>query len=257
MGSSYLEVAYPRCSPFKRARIRTFYSDGVENIYVPWTVEVLPALLHSSVFLFFAGLAVFLFNVHLTILGVVTAWVGICVVLYAWITFLPIIRKNSLSTGPLSALFSLFVTGIRYVFENSRRNFGSAMRMAHIFSKSMRQTAEYHALKVQRNDFGALLWTFESLDEDEERQEFFEGLLGLCSSTAVPDAVWAFIKPHPKMLADELMELMTRTLSSNLVPESVKQRRITFCIKLIDKTRLFGDWPFLSRVLLPDWHRFL
>ena len=254
----YLEVAYPRYNPPRRARIRAFYSKGVEDLHVPWTVEVLPALLHSSLFLFFAGLAVFLFNVHLTIFGVVTAWIGICVFLYAWITFLPIIRKNSPYTGPLSALLSFFVTGIRYVFENSRRNFGSAMRTAHFFSRSMRETAEDYALKLDRDiDFGALWWTFESLDEDKERQEFFEGLLALCSSTAVPYAVRDFITPHAKTLADELMQLMTRTLSSNLVSESVKQSRISICTKLIETTHLFGDWRFLSRVLLDDWNRFL
>ncbi|KAI9462041.1 hypothetical protein F5148DRAFT_982897, partial [Russula earlei] len=57
----YLRVAYPRLSPYKRARIRAFYADGVDKLHVPWTVEALPALLHISLFLFFAGLGVFLF----------------------------------------------------------------------------------------------------------------------------------------------------------------------------------------------------
>jgi Family of unknown function (DUF6535) len=258
----YLEVAYPRYSPPKRARIRAFYSEGVENLHVPWTVEGLPALLHSSLFLFFAGLAVYLFNVNLTIFAAVTAWIGICVISYVWITFLPIVRKNSPYSGPLSAFFSFFVTGARHLFfklsEKSRRNFGSVMRSAHFFSRSMRETAEVHALKLTRDiDFRALWWTFESLDEDVELQEFFEGLLGLCSSKTIPNALRDFIKPHAKMLADELMELMNRTLSSNLVSESVKQSRIAICTKLIDTTHLFGDWRFLSRVLLDDWQRFL
>jgi hypothetical protein len=257
----YLEVAYPRYSPVKRARIRTFYSEGVEDLHVPWTVEALPALLHSSLFLFFAGLAVFLFNVHHTIFGVVAAWIGICVILYAYITFLPVIRKNSPYSGPLSALFSFGVTGTRHVFfklfKKSRRNFGSATPPVHFFSHSMRKTAEDRALKLHRNDFRALLWTFKSLDEDGELQEFFGGLLGLCSSTAVPTALRDFIKPHTKMLADELMGLMNRTLSSNLVSESVKQTRLTICTKLIETTHLFGDWKFLRRVLLQDWHSFL
>jgi hypothetical protein len=49
----------------------------------------------------------------------------------------------------------------------------------------MRKTAEYHALRLPSDiDFRAL-WTFKSLDEDGELQVFFEGLLGLCNSTAV------------------------------------------------------------------------
>jgi hypothetical protein len=111
----YLEVAYPPYSLPKRARIRAFYSEGVENLYVPWIVQALTALLHISLFLLFAGLAVFLFNVH-TIFAVVTAWIGICVILYACLTLLPIIFKNSPYSGPLSSFFSFCVTGTRHVF---------------------------------------------------------------------------------------------------------------------------------------------
>ena len=105
----HLEVAYPPNSLPKRARIRAFYSEGIGNLYVPWIVQALTAPLHISLFLFFAGLAVFLFNVHLTIFEVVTAWIGICVILYSCITFLPIIRENSPYSGPLSSFLSFCV----------------------------------------------------------------------------------------------------------------------------------------------------
>jgi Family of unknown function (DUF6535) len=259
----YLEVAYPQYSPPKRARIRAFYSEGVENLHVPWTVEALPTLLHISLFLFFAGLSVFLFNVHLTIFVVVTTWIGVCVILYACITFLPIICKNSPYSGPLSAFFSWCITGTRHIYFNllkkSRRsNPGSAILPIPFFSRSMRETAEEYAKGLPHKiDFSALWWTFKSLDEDVELQEFFEGLLGLCNSKAVPNALRDFIKPRRKMLSSELTELMNRTLSSNLVSESVKQNRITICTKIIGTTRLIGNWTFLCRVLLGDWHRFL
>jgi hypothetical protein len=258
----YLEVAYPPYSPARQARIRAFYSAGVEDLHVSWTVEALPTLLHISFFLFFAGLAVFLFNVHPAIFGVVTAWIGICVILYACLTFLPIIRKNSPYSGPLSLFLSFCLAGMRHVFlklfEKYRRNSDSAIHRVQFFSRSMRWTAEEFALRLHHNiDYHALLWTFKSLDEDGERQEFFEGLLGLCSSKAVPNALQDFIKPNARMLANELIELMNRTLSSNLVSESVKQNRITICTKVIGTTHLIRDWTFLCRVLLEDWHRFL
>ncbi|KAF8261205.1 hypothetical protein EI94DRAFT_1607964, partial [Lactarius quietus] len=56
----YLRLTHPRCSPHKRARIRAFFADGVERLHLPWAVEALPTLLHISLFLFFAGLCVFL-----------------------------------------------------------------------------------------------------------------------------------------------------------------------------------------------------
>ncbi|KAF8263892.1 hypothetical protein EI94DRAFT_1519046, partial [Lactarius quietus] len=60
----YLRVTQSRYSPHKRARIRAFFAEGVEKLLLPWTVETLPTLLHMSLFLFFAGLVVFLSNVN-------------------------------------------------------------------------------------------------------------------------------------------------------------------------------------------------
>ena len=258
----YLEVAYPRYRPHERARIRTFYSEGVKKLHVPWTVEALPTLLHISLFLFFTGLAVFLFNVHLTIFGVVTARIGICAISYACITLLPIICKNSPYSGPLSAFFSFCVNGMRHVFfklfEKSRRNPGSAINPVHFFSRSMRKTAEDYALRLNGGIYlRALWWTYNSLVEDGELQDFFEGIPGLCNSKAVPNALRDFIKPHTKRLGYELTEFMNRTLSSDLVSESVKQKRIVICSKVIDTTHLLEDGQFLRRVFFEDWHRFL
>ena len=49
----YIEITQPRYSPDKRARIRAFFSEGVERLHLPWAVEALPGLLHLSLFLFF------------------------------------------------------------------------------------------------------------------------------------------------------------------------------------------------------------
>jgi hypothetical protein len=50
---------------------------------------------------------------------------------------------------------------------------------------------------------------------------------------------------------------MNRTLSSNLVSEFVKQRRMIICAKAIESTSLVGPWWILRRVLFEDWYRFL
>ncbi|KAI0265977.1 hypothetical protein BC834DRAFT_936213, partial [Gloeopeniophorella convolvens] len=61
----YLRVTQTRYQPYKRARIRSFYAEGVEKFRVSWAIDALPALLHLSVFLFFAGLSVLLFTINL------------------------------------------------------------------------------------------------------------------------------------------------------------------------------------------------
>jgi hypothetical protein len=82
----YLRVAYPRCSPHKRALIRAFYRKGVEELYLPWVIEGLPVLLHISFFLYSAGLSVFLFGVNYTIFKAVITWVALCVIVYAYLS---------------------------------------------------------------------------------------------------------------------------------------------------------------------------
>ncbi|KAN0137026.1 hypothetical protein V8E53_005023 [Lactarius tabidus] len=102
----YLKVTQPRstASEPRRAHYRAFYADGVENFYLPWVFEALPAMLHVSVFLFFAGLVVFLWNFDPTISKLILSWVAGCVVLYGYITFIPTFRHDSPYNTPLSPL---------------------------------------------------------------------------------------------------------------------------------------------------------
>ncbi|KAH9057279.1 hypothetical protein EDB87DRAFT_1793416, partial [Lactarius vividus] len=91
----YLKVTQPRYSPHKRARIHAFFFEGVDKFLLPWAVEALPTLLHISLFLFFAGISVFLWNINLTISNLVLSWIGVCTALYGCITFIPIFRHDS------------------------------------------------------------------------------------------------------------------------------------------------------------------
>jgi hypothetical protein len=270
----YLRLAYPRYSPHKRARIRAFYANGVERFHLQKLVELLPALLHISLFLFLAGLAVFLFNVNLSIFKAVIAWIGLCVVLYSYLTILPILRKNSPYSAPLSESVSFCLTGIRSTFfhliERSpglfhrfpsllqlRNHDPRTVHLGEFFSHSMRTTAEQFAFRLSPEvDLDSLMWMFQSLDDDKEVEQFFEGVPGLCGSKMVAN-VHSFIKRNEKMFSNALIDLMTRTLSSNLVSEAVKLRRIIICTKAVDATSLLGPWWILRRVLLGDWKKFL
>ena len=110
----YLKVTQQRytASPPTRARSRAFYAEGVESFFLPWVFEALPAMLHLSVFLFFAGLVVFLWNFDSTIAKLILSWVGGCGVLYGYITFIPIFRHDSPYHTPLSLLAWDIYTGI-------------------------------------------------------------------------------------------------------------------------------------------------
>jgi hypothetical protein len=51
----YMKVTQSRYGLHKRARIRTFFAEGVDSLRLPWAVEALAALLHLSLSLLLSG----------------------------------------------------------------------------------------------------------------------------------------------------------------------------------------------------------
>jgi hypothetical protein len=250
----YLKVTQPRYSPHRRARIRAFFAEGVDKFLLPWAVEALPTMLHLSLFLFFAGLSVFLWNVNLTILKVVLSWVGLCTALYGCITFIPVFRHDSPYHTPLSLPVWQFVTGIPFLafralerityklwisfdffsLETYRRFQRLAERYGKLLAQGMRKTAEETAFgSPSEIDTRAFLWTFDSLDEDHELERFFSGLPGFRSSKMVKDPLPDLTPDQQGKLLNALVGLSDRTSSSNLLPEPVKIRRTVICGKAI------------------------
>ncbi|KAH9073412.1 hypothetical protein EDB83DRAFT_2206628, partial [Lactarius deliciosus] len=99
----YTRVTQPHsASPHQRARICAFFDKGVEDLRLRWVVDALPIFLHTSLVLFLAGFIIFSFGYNHTVLKVVASWVGLCAVMYACFTFLPLIRHDSPYYTPLS-----------------------------------------------------------------------------------------------------------------------------------------------------------
>ena len=265
----YERVAFPRYHPQKRARIHAFYRRGVEKWHIPKAVEALPLLLHISLFVFFAGLSTFLYGVNRTIFKVVTSWIGVCIILYACLSIFPITCKDSPYYTPLSGVFSFCFTSIRYLFFRMFQRFNrqqlpssnqGEVHKDNYFPHSMAKTAEKYALELKPDiDHRSLLWTFESLDDEADLEEFFEGLPLLCDSDHNTgeklELKEKFIEPNKATLKNALIGLMDRTLSSNLVKEFVKHRRMTIFTKAMDSksTSLLERSHILRRVLFGDW----
>ncbi|KAH9989388.1 hypothetical protein BJV74DRAFT_922893, partial [Russula compacta] len=100
----YLRITQPaRCSPHKRARVRAFFANGVDKFRAGWAVEALPALVHLSLFIFFAGLVIYLCNINHTVFGAVVCWVGLLFAAYMCITLMPSFWHDSPYNSPLSS----------------------------------------------------------------------------------------------------------------------------------------------------------
>jgi hypothetical protein len=242
----YLKVTQTRYSPDKRARIRSFFAEGVQKCLLHWTVEALPTLLHVSLFLFFAGLIVFLWNVNLTIFKLILSWAGICTALYGCITLMPIFRHDSPYYTPLSLPVWYIGTKIPFVtFQVLQWWFARFKFSEHFYrfrylkrsyrdllKQGMQKTAEETALHSPPEiDTRAFLWTFDSLDEDHELERFFSGLPGFRNSKKVEDPLPHLAPEEEEKLVNAWIGLSDRTFSSDLLPEPVRRRRNVVCVK--------------------------
>ncbi|KAH9018848.1 hypothetical protein EDB85DRAFT_2279225 [Lactarius pseudohatsudake] len=260
----YLKVTQPRYSLHKRARIRAFFFEGVDKFLFPWAVEALPTLLHVSLFLFFAGISVFLWNVDLTIFKAVVSWIGICMALYGSITLFPVFCHDSPYNTPLSLpachivavislvtflvlrwftviisrvfCFRFWPFSLRYFVGQAYVRFASLEKSnRELLLQGLQKTVEKAALdSPSKIDTRAFLWTFDSLDEDHELERFFSGLPGFRSSNVVNDPLPRLTEEKKKKLSTTLTGFFDRTFSSDLLPESVKNRRAIICARALD-----------------------
>ena len=245
----YLKITQSRYSPHKRARIRAFFAEGVTKCLLPWAVDTLPTLLHISLFLFFAGLVVFLCNVNLTIFKLVLSWVGLCTTLYGCITCMPILRHDSPYYTPLSLPTWHIVTGIPFLFYRFLRWFNDSVRHRYAYHRclhlenscrktlvqGMQKTAEETALNSSSEiDTRAFMWTLDCLDEDHELESFFSALPDFRSSKVVKDPLPSLTKEEMRKLYGALRGLLERTFSSDLLPTPIKNWRALICAKAVD-----------------------
>ena len=248
----YLKATQTRYSPHRRARIRAFFAEGVDKFLLPWAVEALPTMLHLSLFLFFGGLAVFLWNVNLTVFKLVLSWIGICTALYGYITFIPIFCHDSPYHTPLSLPVWHFVMSIQFLtflalalitrhcchsWETRLPFLRLVRRYFKLLAQGMHKAAEESASNSPPLiDTRAFMWTFDCLDEDHELERFFAGLPGFRSSKMVEDPFHHLTLLEQGKLLNALIGLSDRTYSSDLLPEEVKKRRTVICRKAISPT---------------------
>ncbi|KAI9439747.1 hypothetical protein H4582DRAFT_1544562 [Lactarius indigo] len=100
----YLEYAQHRGAPRRRARIRAYMFEGVEKFRLSQTVEAIPLLLHTSVFLFFAGLVDFLVPINKVVAFAALGCVIVFALIYAILTLLPSLHLNCPYRTPLSGI---------------------------------------------------------------------------------------------------------------------------------------------------------
>jgi hypothetical protein len=106
--SDYIHAIERRQLPEKRARIRAFLYEGVENSHVGAIVDGAPLLLHASLFSFLIGLVIFMQPINSTITTLLACILALCVVAYLASTVTPIIAIASPICTPLTMFLLKF-----------------------------------------------------------------------------------------------------------------------------------------------------
>ena len=95
--------------------MRTYFANGLDKLHIPWAVEGLPMLLHFSLFLFFGGLVIYLFNLDQEVFTCVVLWIGLFTMVYGLITLLPLMRQDSPYNTPLSTPAWFLFANMKYI----------------------------------------------------------------------------------------------------------------------------------------------
>ena len=101
----YVHIFERYSHPLKCARIRQFLQDGAHTWKMDVVVNVVPALIHVSLFLFFLGLADSLFTINIATAVTTTTTIVICALCYLFSVIAPILDAKSPYQSPLSSLF--------------------------------------------------------------------------------------------------------------------------------------------------------
>ena len=248
--------------------MQAFFAEDMDNMHIPWAVEGLPTLLHFSLFFFFGGVAIFLFNVDREVFSYVVCWIGLFFLVYGMITLLPLIRPDSPYNSPLSTaawfLYAtmtyiimmiprLFITfcfklffricfcvDVSFLGHHIRRvedwmltyidNLGKYHRRWML--KGVEMVAEEAVLeRLSKIDVSILDWIITTLGDDDSLKNFFEAIPGFFKSDLVMHLGGKFPKELHNKYKDALNGFLHRTWTSNSINDSEKLRRLDISVK--------------------------
>ena len=255
----YLHLAQEPHGPRKRARIRELTAQGVERLRLQWMSSALPGLFHLSVLLFLYGLFHHSSNNVVDLVVLLSALISFGLYLFASIiSYFPF---GSICHTPLSSFAwswssrvlwltykMLYNTSIRlrfigirtqiYLFESARAHLGRALKGPGV---DMEDLARKHASLL---DTLVVSRVFDSLDGPEDMEQFLSTIPGFYNSSRVQRDVPALEKLNGKKLAPAIASFMDHSLSSHLLTELEKQKRITICLSAMNADSLLLQCTF-------------
>ncbi|KAJ7085155.1 hypothetical protein B0H15DRAFT_988667, partial [Mycena belliarum] len=241
-GRNFLHRTEMHSAPIIRARIFSYLYYGLKRFKMQAVVEIIPLLLHTSLFLFFAGLIPFLIPISTTLAGVTAALLAILATIYLVLTALPAAYPDCPYRTPLSSSLWNIIQAYQYL----KCQWLHRMEAAHylsqrLASKSMMEVMTKNATdpsgERSRRDLNALTWTVNALADETELEPLID---------AIPDAIWGphgrrlvhdfqiqSLVTHPRAdLSGRIARLFSSCETGLLSPDLERHRRIS-CYKAL------------------------
>ncbi|KAH9967794.1 hypothetical protein BJV74DRAFT_799460 [Russula compacta] len=179
---NYMHVFQRYNHPLKCARIREFLYEGTKKWYMAVVVDAVPALIHISLFLFFLGLAEFLFKLNTATATTTTTMILICALLYIWSIIAPVHDPQSPYQSPLSGVFWCLSQLIRRRTYKDHTD-GEQKLISMNMTEGRVQLAMDETDDRMTRDAKAINWVMNTLTEDSELEPFVLGIPGSFNST--------------------------------------------------------------------------
>ena len=168
---SYMQVFQLYDHPLKRARFRQFFSEGATGM--PALAELVPGLIHLSLFLFFVGLSNSMLDINTTVGFSTIVPICFCGSLYLYSVLAPVWNPQSPYRNPYSLLILYMIHSIRKLYAH-RFHPGSTPR-------SMEEEREALVMQTEDRkgrDVRAIQWLVDNTTVNVETEPFVLAIPG-------------------------------------------------------------------------------
>ncbi|KAJ7731195.1 hypothetical protein B0H16DRAFT_1381891, partial [Mycena metata] len=187
----FLHSAERHSAPVVGARIISYLYYGIRRFNMHTMVAIIPLLLHTSLFLFFAGLIAFLIPINVVVMTVSATVFAIFMMIYLVLTVLPLFYLDCPYRTPLSGvLWRIRQIGREWYQRILRDKYlltraSGNMLVAHspTFIAAMTHQATADTVERAERDYRAFRWTLKSLLSDEELESFVSQIPSLLQDT--------------------------------------------------------------------------
>jgi hypothetical protein len=225
--------------PANRARIHAMLANRPHAFTTLRRPFGLFSTLHLSLFLFFAGLLIYFFNISRATSGALFYLILSFTCSYTVFSVMPIIRSSELFYTPLSPfIFSVYLDA-RYTIPqkiprplrllNSVRvlSVSGEDTIGGLLQDKIRWTEQKSSEPSQDIDAEVLGRMLIVVDQDDELEKLFDAIPGFCDSELVQKPLLPRVTTKLQRSLDGLLD---RTFSSYLVTESVRNDRLIICL---------------------------